>query len=140
MIRVNNRVSLGEEELAFDYVRSSGPGGQHVNKVNTAVQLRFDVANSPSLPEGVRARLFRIARNRISTSGVLVIDSRGYRSQIKNREEALTRLIHLVDQACFVPKMRKKTKPSRAAKQRRLDSKKNRSRKKQTRGRVSSWD
>ncbi|MBI9077824.1 MAG: aminoacyl-tRNA hydrolase [Desulfatibacillum sp.] len=140
MIPVNDRVSLGEEEIACEFVRSSGPGGQHVNKVSTAVQLRFDVLNSQSLPEDVRTRLMRIARNKISTAGILLIDSRGTRSQLKNREEALTRLVRLIDLACQKPKLRKNTKPSLAAKQRRLDSKKIRSRRKQVRGKVSSWD
>ena len=140
MIQVNDRITLNEDEIAYEFVRSSGPGGQHVNKVSTAVQLRFDAAGTLSLPEDVRARLMRIARNKISTEGILLIDSRGTRSQLKNKEEALERLIHLIDLACQKPKPRKKTKPSLAARQRRLDSKKQRSRKKQYRGKVSSWD
>lgn len=140
MIRINDRVSLGEEEISCEFVRSSGPGGQHVNKVSTAVQLRFDVLNSPSLPEDVRIRLMRMARNKISTVGILMVDSRGTRSQFKNREEALDRLVRLIDLACQKPKPRKKTRPSLAAKQKRMDSKKIRSRKKQVRGKVSSWD
>ncbi|SHK62868.1 ribosome-associated protein [Desulfatibacillum alkenivorans DSM 16219] len=140
MIIVNDRVSLNEEEIDYEFVRSSGPGGQNVNKVSTAVQLRFDVANSPSLPEDVRARLEKIAYNRISASGVLLIDSRGTRSQLKNKEEALERLVRLIDLACRKPKVRKKTRPTLASRQRRLDSKKKRSRKKQFRGKVSSWD
>lgn len=140
MIIVNDRVSLNEEEIDYEFVRSSGPGGQNVNKVSTAVQLRFDVANSPSLPEDVRARLEKIAYNRISASGVLLIDSRGTRSQLKNKEDALERLVRLIDLACRKPKVRKKTRPTLASRQRRLDSKKKRSRKKQFRGKVSSWD
>ncbi|WP_028316187.1 alternative ribosome rescue aminoacyl-tRNA hydrolase ArfB [Desulfatibacillum aliphaticivorans] len=140
MIVVNDRVSLNEEEIDYEFVRSSGPGGQNVNKVSTAVQLRFDVANSPSLPEDVRARLEKIAHNRISASGVLLVDSRGTRSQLKNKEEALQRLVRLIDMACRKPKARKKTRPTLASRQRRLDSKKKRARKKQFRGKVSSWD
>ena len=108
MIPVNDRVSLNEEEIDYEFVRSSGPGGQNVNKVSTVVQLRFDVLNSPSLPEDVKARLQRIAQNKISAAGVLLIDSRGTRSQLKNKEEALERLVRLVDQACKKAEAEKK--------------------------------
>ncbi len=139
-MRINQNICIGEEEFEFDFVRSSGPGGQNVNKVNTAVQLRFDAANSPSLPDDVRARLMRLGGNRITSRGILVIDARRHRSQIKNREDALLRLRRLIEQACLRPKKRRKTRPSAASVRRRLDSKNRKSEIKRKRGRVSSRD
>lgn len=137
---INNNISIGEEELEFDFVRSSGPGGQNVNKVNTAVQLRFDVVNSPSLPEDVRARLIRLGGSRMTSRGVLVIDARRHRTQTQNREDAVLRLQKMIELAARKPKKRKKTRPSRASVKRRLESKAKKSQKKRLRGRVSSRD
>jgi len=140
MIRVNDRISLDDDELVIDFVRSSGPGGQNVNKVATAAQLRFDAANSPSLPDDVRARLLKLAGRRATAEGVIVIDARRFRTQGRNREDAIERLAALIRKACEKPKPRKKTKVSRAAKERRLQEKKRRSALKRGRGRYTSDD
>ncbi|MBN2582648.1 MAG: aminoacyl-tRNA hydrolase [Planctomycetes bacterium] len=136
MIRVTHALSIDENEIQWEAVRASGPGGQNVNKVSTAVQLRFDVQHSPSLPDEVRERLLRIARRRINSRGELVIDARRYRSQTRNRDDALERLVGLIRLATVRPKTRRKTNPSAAAKQRRLDSKHHRGQLKRTRGRI----
>jgi ribosome-associated protein len=125
-IRITPRIGLDERELQIDFVRASGPGGQNVNKVATAAQLRFDVANSPSLPEDVRARLLRQAAGRINAEGELVIDARRFRSQERNREDAIERLAELVRKAAAAPKKRRPTKPTAASKRRRLEEKKRR--------------
>ncbi|MDK2982404.1 MAG: ribosome-associated protein [Chloroflexota bacterium] len=126
MLQINGSVSIPETELEESFVRSSGPGGQNVNKVATAVQLRFDIVHSPSLSEEVKGRLMRLAGARMTDEGVLVIEARRYRSQEKNREDARERLAQLVRQALHKPTPRKATRPGRAARQRRLDSKKKR--------------
>ena len=118
---------MDEAEVEVKFVRSGGPGGQHVNKVATAVQLRFDVASSASLPEDVRERLMEIAGNRISEDGVLTIEASRHRSQRRNREDAQARLVELVRQATEKPKERRETKPSKKAVARRLDDKRRRS-------------
>jgi ribosome-associated protein len=110
MIRINARISLDEREIHEDFIRASGPGGQNVNKVSTAVQLRFDVARSPSLPADVRERLIVLAGRRITNDGVLVIDTERFRSQQRNRDDALQRLIALIDEACVVAKIRRATR------------------------------
>ena len=133
MIDINDHIQIPESELAYDFVRAGGPGGQHVNKSSTAVQLRFNVVTSPSLPEPVRQRLIKLVSNRINDEGVLIISSSEHRSQLRNREAATQRLIGLIRQATHKPRPRKKTRPSRAAKQRRLDSKKRNSRRKSER-------
>jgi len=126
MIRVNAQIELDEREIQEDFVRASGPGGQNVNKVSTAVQLRFDVARSPSLPDPVRARLVTLAGRRLTQDGVLIIEAERFRSQRRNRDDALERLIELIREACEVEKPRRPTRPTLASKKRRLDSKQRR--------------
>ncbi len=126
MIRVNAQIELDEREIQEDFVRASGPGGQNVNKVSTAVQLRFDVAHSPSLPDPVRARLMALAGRRITQGGVLILSAERYRSQRRNRDDALERLFELIREACEVETPRHPTRPTLASKKRRLDSKQRR--------------
>ena len=135
MLQVDPSIAIREHELSERFVRASGPGGQNVNKVATAVELRFDVAAS-SLPEEVKARLHAIAGRRISAEGVLLIDSRAHRTQAQNRAAARERLVELVRKAAVRPKSRRKTRPSRAAREKRLESKVKRARVKAGRGRV----
>ncbi len=123
MIRVTGTIKIREEEVHQEFIRASGPGGQNVNKVATAVQLRFDVAHSPSLPEGVRERLTRLAGRRMTKEGYLVIDARRFRTQEQNRQDSVARLVDLIRQAAQRPKIRKRTKPTLASKERRLESK-----------------
>lgn len=127
MIYITDSISISENEIQEDFVRASGPGGQNVNKVATAVQLRFDVFNSPNLPEDCKMRLTKLAGSKITDSGVLIIDSREYRTQNRNREEALNRLVGLIKKALEIPKKRIKTRPTRASKEKRLQHKKYRS-------------
>ena len=133
MIYINSAVSLQNNEVTFDFIRASGPGGQNVNKVSTAVQLRFSVKNSPSLNEAVKNRLLKIAGKRVSAEGILIIDARRHRSQSQNREDALNRLKELIIKSLSVPKPRRKTKPTLASKEKRLRDKKARSKIKQSR-------
>ncbi len=123
-IRVTATLALDPSEIEETFVRAAGPGGQHVNKTSTAVQLRFDVRHSPSLPGDVRHRLERLAGNRLTRDGVLVLVAQGERSQKRNREDALARLVALIREAARPPVPRKPTKPTRSSKRRRLDSKK----------------
>ena len=123
MIPINDRISLDENELQFDFIRASGPGGQNVNKVSTAVRLQFDVKRSPSLPEDVRQRLIRLAGRRVGADGVLALLARSRRTQESNRAEAIDRLVELVQRACERPRPRRETRPTLGSKQRRLETK-----------------
>ena len=136
MIVITSVISLDESELEEKFVRSSGPGGQNVNKVATAVQLRFDAAGSPSLPQDVKQRLLALAGRRATEDGVVVIDARGQRTQEQNRREARQRLIDLIRRAAVRPKTRRRTRPSAAARRRRLDEKRHRGETKRRRGPV----
>ena len=140
MIRITRNITLDESELQEEFVRASGPGGQNVNKVATAVQLRFDVARSPSLPDDVRDRLVRLAGRRLTENGVLIIDARRFRTQERNRQDAMNRLIELLRQAAKKPIPRRRTKPTLASKRRRLAAKRRRGEIKRRRGYVPPPD
>jgi ribosome-associated protein len=140
MIRVTADIAIDEREIEESFVRSSGPGGQNVNKLATAVQLRFDVRRSPSLTDAVRARLERLAGSRLTREGELVIIAQRHRTQVANRADALARLIDLVRRAAIEPKKRRPTRPTRASRERRIESKKRRSGVKLQRGKASGWD
>ncbi|HEY0835976.1 MAG TPA: alternative ribosome rescue aminoacyl-tRNA hydrolase ArfB [Azospirillum sp.] len=134
MIHVTNRIALDESELHEEFVRASGPGGQHVNKTESAVQLRFDVRNSPSLSDDVKGRLMRLAGSRLTQDGVLILVADAHRSQMRNRMDAQERLVALIREAAVPPKPRRPTKPTFGSKQRRLEGKAKRSSVKRMRG------
>ena len=127
MLRITDRISIDESELEESFIRASGPGGQNVNKISSAVQLRFDVRHSASLPDAVRTRLERLAGRRLTREGVLVITAQRHRTQERNREDARERLIELVREAATPPVPRRATRPTRASRERRIESKKRRS-------------
>jgi ribosome-associated protein len=140
MISITRTIKIDESEIHEYFVRASGPGGQNVNKVATTVQLRFDVVNSRSLTEEVRKRLISLAGNRMTEDGILIIDARRFRTQGRNREDAIERLVELIRNAAQRPKIRRKTRPTLASKVRRLESKKRGAEVKRERGPIHRFD
>jgi ribosome-associated protein len=140
MHRITDTISIDDAELSESFVRSSGPGGQNVNKVSSAVQLRFDVRHSPSLPDDVAVRLMRIAGKRLTKEGVIVILAQQHRDQTRNRADARERLFDLIREAAVKPVPRRATRPPKAEKRRRLEAKKHRSGIKSLRGRKPSFE
>jgi ribosome-associated protein len=137
MIEISPAVSINEDEVQIDFIRASGPGGQNVNKVSSAAQLRFDIRNSPSLEPEVKDRLVRLAGSRATEDGILIIEAKRYRTQEQNRLDAVQRLVALVQKALERPKPRHKTRPTLASKQKRLQAKRQRSEIKRLRSRHS---
>src|SRR4030042_372378 len=133
MIRVSSKIRLDDSELHFRFVRASGPGGQNVNKVATAVQLRFDITGSPSLPPEIRERLLRIAGKKVTESGTLIIEAQRFRTQERNRQDAIDRLAALIHRAAEIPKPRRKTMAPFASRRRRIEAKQRRSQTKRMR-------
>mgnify|MGYP000602844922 CR=1 FL=1 len=138
-IRITQKIAIDENKLDEHFFHASGPGGQHVNKTTTAVHLRFDAANSAALPDNVRQRLFELAGSQMTDEGVLVINAQRHRSQHRNRREARARLVSLIREAAQKPKLRHKTRPPRAARERRLKEKRHRSEKKRLRTPPRKW-
>ncbi len=138
MLQITDTIQLDESEIHFKFIRSPGPGGQHVNKAATAVQLRFDLAHSFSLPDQVRQRLIELAKNRINNKGVLIINASRFRSQDLNRKDAVDRLIHLILKSVRKRKSRRRTKPTKASIKKRIEAKKRRSKLKHMRHSITS--
>jgi ribosome-associated protein len=136
MIHITSDIAVDEREIQQTFIRASGPGGQNVNKVATAVQLRFDVAHSPSLTDDVRQRLIRLADRRMTEDGVLIVVARRFRTQDRNRQDAMDRLVALIRTASEAPKPRRRTKPTRVSKEQRLEAKRRRGKRKRRRQRV----
>ena len=140
MIRITPTIFINEDDIKERFIRASGPGGQNVNKVSSAVQLRFNVNAASTVPQDVKVRLKRIAGRQMTMDGVLIIDARRHRTQGRNRQEALERLTELLRRASLRPKPRKLTRPTLASRRRRLDGKRRRSEIKRTRGRITDSD
>jgi ribosome-associated protein len=140
MIRVTGHIEIDEREIDEQFVRASGPGGQNVNKLSTAVQLRFDVRHSPSLPADVRTRLERLAGSRLSQDGVLIIIAQRHRTQGRNRQDALDRLLDLIRRAAIAPIKRRPTRPTAGSRERRIEGKKRRAGVKKLRQAKPSFD
>jgi ribosome-associated protein len=139
MIYVTPEISINESEIQFDFIKASGPGGQNVNKVATAVQLRFDIGKSTALPDDILRRLIRLAGKRINRDGILVIEARRFRTQEQNRRDALERLKKLLEKASHKPKVRRLTNPTPASRRRRLEEKRRRAARKKMRQTVTNF-
>lgn len=141
MVEITPFLSIDDSEIQLDFIRASGPGGQNVNKVASSVQLRFDVRDTPSLAADVKQRLIKLAGNRVTEDGILIIEAKRYRSQEQNRGDAIQRLVRLIQKALEKPKVRRATRPSLTAKASRVDDKKKRGKIKQIRHNVSEeWE